>query len=338
MGRDNLIARLKGEAEEQYRIFNQKFVLTNKNVMLGVKVPRMRSIAREIAGGDWEDFLMGYGFCVGGPGTDAENGAASGATSEVASGATSETTSETASGAASEAASGAISGAASEVASVVKTAKFEKQRERQQQREELCRTIFFEEVMIIGMVIDLINVEPVRRLSLVEQFVPLIDNWAVCDVFCGGAKWVGEPGKGPKSCNKVPLEQMWEFLQRYLFPDMRECHLQSESAGKNLQRKCSGANPQGSMEFEIRFGVVMLMSYFLTEEFVGKVLLQMEKVRKGDYYVDMAVAWCLATARAKFDERTQEFVRNATLTPSVIKKYEQKVRDSFRVKKGTKLR
>lgn len=322
MGRDNLIARLKGEAEEQYRIFNQKFVLTNKNVMLGVKVPRMRSIAREIAGGDWEDFLMGYGFCVGGPGTDAENGAASEAASE----ATSEVASETA------------SGATSASASVVKTAKFEKQRERQQQREELCSTIFFEEVMIIGMVIDLINVEPVRRLSLVEQFVPLIDNWAVCDVFCGGAKWVGEPGRGPKSCNKVPLEQMWEFLQRYLFPDMRECHLQGESAGKNLQRKCSGANPQGSMEFEIRFGVVMLMSYFLTEEYIGRVLLQMEKVRKGDYYVDMAVAWCLATARAKFDERTQEFVRNATLTPSVIKKYEQKVRDSLRVKKGTKLR
>ena len=248
MGRDNLIARLMGEAEEQYRIFNRKFVLTNRNEMLGVKVPKMRSIAREIAGDDWEDFMRGYGFCVG-------------------------TT---------------MQGAG------------------QSRREELCRTIFFEEVMIIGMVIDLINVEPARRLSLVEQYVPLIDNWAVCDVFCGGAKWVGEPGRGPKSCNKVPLEQMWKFLQRYL---------------------------QSSSEFEIRFGVVMLMSYFLTEEYVGKVLLQMEKVRKGDYYVDMAVAWCLATARAKFDERTQEFVRNATLTPSVIKKYEQKVRDSLRVKK-----
>lgn len=279
MGRDNLIARLKGEAEEQYRIFNQKFVLTNRNVMLGVKVPRMRSIAREIAGGDWEDFLMGYGFCVGGPGTDAEN----------------ETASETASGVTS--------------ASAVQAARFEEHRERQQQREELCRTIFFEEVMIIGMVIDLINVEPVRRLSLVEQFVPLIDNWAVCDVFCGGAKWVGEPGRGPKSCNKVPLKRMWKFLLRYL---------------------------QSSSEFEIRIGVVMLMSYFLTEEYIGEVLLQMEKVRKGDYYVDMAVAWCLATARAKFDEKTQEFVRNACLTPSVIKKYEQKVRDSLRVRGSKK--
>ena len=242
MGRDNLIERLKREAEEQYRIFNQKFVLTNRNVMLGVKVPKMRSIAREIAGGDWEGFLSGYGFRIAGDGCVTER----------------------------------------------------------------CRTIFFEEVMIIGMVIDLINVEPARRLSLVEQFVPLIDNWAVCDVFCGGAKWVGEPGRGPKSCNKVPLEQMWEFLQRYL---------------------------QGSAEFEIRLGVVMLMSYFLTEEYIGEVLLQMEKARKGDYYVDMAVAWCLATARAKFDAQTQAFVAGAGLPAGVLKKYEQKVRDSLIMRK-----
>ncbi len=273
MGRDNLIARLMGEAEEQYRIFNRKFVLTNRNEMLGVKVPKMRSIAREIAGDDWEDFMRGYGFCV-----ETEAGSAE----RMPAGAEIDLT-----------VTSAATGTAVQVAG-------------QQRREELCRTIFFEEVMIIGMVIDLINVEPARRLSLVEQFVPLIDNWAVCDVFCGGAKWVGEPGRGPKSCNKVPLEQMWKFLQRYL---------------------------QSSSEFEIRFGVVMLMSYFLTEEYIERVLLQMEKVRKGDYYVDMAVAWCLATARAKFDERTQEFVRNATLTPSVIKKYEQKVRDSLRVKK-----
>lgn len=273
MGRDNLIARLMGEAEEQYRIFNRKFVLTNRNEMLGVKVPKMRSIAREIAGDDWEDFMRGYGFCVE---TEAGSAERMPACAEIDLTVTS-----------------AATGTAVQVAG-------------QQRREELCRTIFFEEVMIIGMVIDLINVEPARRLSLVEQFVPLIDNWAVCDVFCGGAKWVGEPGRGPKSCNKVPLEQMWKFLQRYL---------------------------QSSSEFEIRFGVVMLMSYFLTEEYIERVLLQMEKVRKGDYYVDMAVAWCLATARAKFDERTQEFVRNATLTPSVIKKYEQKVRDSLRVKK-----
>ena len=245
MKRDILIARLRSEAEEQYRIFNQKFVLTNRNVMLGVKVPKMRAIAREIACGDWKGFLEGYGFCGAG---------------------------------------------------------------------ELCHNIFFEEVMIIGMVIDLINVPPSVRLALVAQFVPLIDNWAVCDVFCGGAKWVGEPGRGPKACNRVPLEQVWEFLQRYLFGSA------SEPAS-------------GSSEFEIRFGVVMLMSYFLVPEYVGKVFEVIGKVRKGDYYVDMAVAWCLATARAKFDAQTQAFVAGAGLPAGVLKKYEQKVRDSLIMRK-----
>ena len=278
MGRDNLIERLKREAEEQYRIFNQKFVLTNRNVMLGVKVPKMRSIARKIAAGDWEGFLAGYGFGVGN---------------------------------------------AVQMAEIAE----------QLNRDERCRTIFFEEVMIIGMVIDLINVPPSVRLALVAQFVPLIDNWAVCDVFCGGAKWVGEPGRGPKACNRVPLEQVWEFLQRYLFPDVEECHPQVESSGTGHRREYGGENPQGCSEFEIRFGVVMLMSYFLVPEYVGKVFEVLARVRKGDYYVDMAVAWCLATARAKFDAQTQAFVAGAGLPAGVLKKYEQKVRDSLIMRK-----
>lgn len=264
MKRDILIARLGSEAEEQYRIFNQKFVLTNRNVMLGVKVPKMRAIAREIACGDWKGFLEGYGFCVApdasSPGVNSGDGNGAGE-----------------------------QGIRNGVGSV----------------QEQCRNIFFEEVMIIGMVIDLVNVGPELRLQLVGQFVPLIDNWAVCDVFCGGAKWVGTPGRGPKSCNRVPLKTVWDFLQQYL-----------------------GSNK----EFEIRFGVVMLMSYFLCGEYIGKVFEALEKVQKGDYYVDMAVAWCLATAKVNFEAQTEEFVGRGTLPPGVVKKFRQKVRDSLRLR------
>lgn len=261
MGRVNLVERLKGEAEEQYRIFNQKFVVTNKNPMLGVKVPRMRAIAKEISRGNWRDFLREYGFCVG-----------------------------------------ELSCAEMVV------------RETVGKIAEKCSETYFEEIMIIGMVINLASMGQQERLALVEQFVPLIDNWAVCDVFCGGAKWVGEPGRGPKASLRVPRERVWKWLQGYLLG--------------NKERGLSGKE-----EFEIRFAVVMLMCYFLDEEYLSQVFLVLKKVHFGAYYVDMGVAWCLATARAKFDLPVREFVVAAGLPAGVVKKYEQKVRDSLREKK-----
>lgn len=251
-GRERFTDQLKGFAEEQYRIFNQKFVLTNRNPMLGVKVPKMRGIAKEIvAGSSWREFLAGYGFVP--------------------------------------------QGSAEEVGNI-------------------CRGVFFEEIMIIGMVINQAPMEPQERLRLVELFVPLIDNWAVCDVFCGGAKWVGEPGRGPKASLRVPREVVWNFLQGYMLGDVKR-------------------GLSGRKEFEIRFGVVMMMSYFLEPEYLGKVFKVLGKVQYGDYYVDMAVAWCLASARAKFDVPVREFVVRAGLAAGVVKKYEQKVRDSLRMRR-----
>ena len=75
------------------------------------------------------------------------------------------------------------------------------------------------------------------------------------------------------------------------------------------------------------------MCYFLDEEYLSQVFLVLKKVHFGAYYVDMGVAWCLATARAKFDLPVREFVAAAGLPAGVVKKYEQKVRDSLREKK-----
>jgi 3-methyladenine DNA glycosylase AlkD len=251
-GRERFTDQLKGLAEEQYRIFNQKFVLTNRNPMLGVKVPKMRGVAREIvAGGSWRKFLAGYGFVPQGSAEELGN---------------------------------------------------------------ICSGVFFEEIMIIGMVINLANMQQGERLALVELFVPLIDNWAVCDVFCGGAKWVGEPGRGPKASLRVPREVVWNFLQGYILGDVKR-------------------GLSGRKEFEIRFGVVMLMCRFLNEKYLPRVFEVLKSVEFGAYYVDMAVAWCLASARAKFDVPVQDFVAGSGLPAGVVKKYEQKVRDSLRMRR-----
>lgn len=84
---------------------------------------------------------------------------------------------------------------------------------------------YFEEIMLQGMVIGYIKTDIEERLFYVASFVPKIDNWSVCDSFCTGLKSTKE--------NK---ERVWAFLQPYL-------------SSKN--------------EYEIRFGVVMLLNYYI---------------------------------------------------------------------------
>lgn len=62
---------------------------------------------------------------------------------------------------------------------------------------------YYEEVMLQGMVIGLAKMELDERLKYIESFVPKIDNWAVCDTFCAGLKFVNKD-----------KEAMWEFLRK----------------------------------------------------------------------------------------------------------------------------
>ena len=64
---------------------------------------------------------------------------------------------------------------------------------------------YMEEVMLQGMVIGLIKKNPEDILNYVKNFVPKIDNWAVCDTFCSSLKFV--------SGNK---KLVWDFIQPYL--------------------------------------------------------------------------------------------------------------------------
>ena len=47
-----------------------------------------------------------------------------------------------------------------------------------------------EEVMLQGMVIGLVKQPPDKMLELVKNFIPKINNWSVCDCFCGGLKFI----------------------------------------------------------------------------------------------------------------------------------------------------
>ena len=157
----------------------------------------------------------------------------------------------------------------------------------------------YEEILLRGLVIAGMKTGISRRLELVSAFLPLIDNWAVCDSFCSTFRFPNEEEK----------QRMWEFL-RPLFLDSRE--------------------------FFARFAAVMLLDHYVTKEYLPEGLSLLKGVRSEAYYVQMAVAWAVSVCYVKFPAETLPVLQERVLPPFTQNKSIQKIRESFRVGKADK--
>jgi 3-methyladenine DNA glycosylase AlkD len=159
---------------------------------------------------------------------------------------------------------------------------------------------YFEEVMLQGMVIGYAKADIADLLHYVAEFVPKIDNWSVCDSFCIGLKFT-----------KANKSAVWDFLQPYLASDK---------------------------EYEIRFGVVMLLDFYIEEEYIDRVLQRLDQTKRESYYVKMAVAWALSICYIKLPEPTTKYLDANSLDDFTYNKALQKITESYRVDQETKIR
>lgn len=163
---------------------------------------------------------------------------------------------------------------------------------------EATDTKFYEETMLQGMVIGSAKMELDERMKYVSMFVPRIDNWAVCDIFCGELKNDVRKGK----------ETVWQFIQPYL------------------------TSPK---EFEIRFGIVMLFHY-VDKEHIDSLLTYADSFCHDAYYARMGMAWMISICFIKFPEKTMEYLKQSKLDNWTYNKSLQKTIESLRVDKETK--
>lgn len=157
---------------------------------------------------------------------------------------------------------------------------------------------YYEETMLQALVIGHIKTDIAATLHYIAAFVPKIDNWAVCDSFCSSLK-----------ITKKYQEQVWEFLQPYL------------------------VSPK---EFELRFGVVMLLNYYIEDKYIDQVIAHLDNARHEGYYVKMAVAWALSVCFVKYQEKTMAYLQQSTLDNFTYNKALQKILESYRVNQETK--
>lgn len=156
-----------------------------------------------------------------------------------------------------------------------------------------CPDTYFEYETLKAYVLGYAKDDIETILSYADCFVPTIRDWSVSDSFC----------QNFSVAKKYP-ERVFDWLMGYAKMDE---------------------------EFPQRVVAVLLMSHFLVPEYIGKVLAVMDTLQYDGYYTKMGVAWCVATAYAKFPKETAIYLGNNKLQDWTYNKAIQKMCESYRV-------
>lgn len=160
---------------------------------------------------------------------------------------------------------------------------------------------YFEEVQVKGFVIGYAKGSYEELLPYIRNHVEKINDWSLCDSFCSSLKLVEKHREA--------------FLTELLLPLAKQ-----------------------DEEFHQRVAAVLLMDYYLTEEYTDRALEILDSLKNGKYYCKMAVAWAVATAWTKQREKTCRYLQpgNNTLDDWTYNKAIQKMLESYRVSQEDK--
>ena len=130
-----------------------------------------------------------------------------------------------------------------------------------------------------------------RCLTEIERFLPYIDNWATCD---------------------FPAPKCFENHKEELLPVIKRWIASSET-------------------YTIRYGIGILMRLYLDADFDPEYLELVAGVKSDEYYVNMMIAWYMATALAKQWEAVIPYIEERRMSDWVHRKTIQKAVESYRI-------
>ena len=212
-----LIEYLYSNADETYRDFTRKLLNDNKTTVIGIRIPKLRKIARYIVKNDYKGFIK-YN---------------------------SHTT--------------------------------------------------HEEKLLHGLILGYLKIDKEEVLKLIDEFMPHNNNWAINDTTTNNLKIF----------KNISLD----YLDKYL----------------------KSNNP-----WETRFGLTLLISHYINEDNIDKILKICDNVKHDDYYVKMANAWLLSICYIKFSQKTLKYLMNNNLDKFTFNKTISKICDSYQVSKEDK--
>jgi len=130
------------------------------------------------------------------------------------------------------------------------------------------------------------------------DFIDKIDNWALCDSFVSSLKIINKK-----------LGKYWIYTNSLI---------------------------DYNNEFRTRVAIVIMLNYYLIDDYIDRVLYIVSNIKTNYYYINMAISWLLSVAIIKYPDKVIELFKQKKLSKFVQNKAISKIQDSYRIKKELK--
>lgn len=157
---------------------------------------------------------------------------------------------------------------------------------------------YHEEDILHAYMLSNLKVDFDQMILEVEKFLPYITNWSVNDSMCKNIKCF-------KSNRKKLLDKTLEWCQT-------------------------------NKTYYIRLALLVQMSYLISDEYIEEIIFNIYSITNHDYYVDMMIAWLLATVMIKYEKEVIDILKSDFLNTFIKRKTISKAIESFRIKESTK--
>ncbi|MBQ3040763.1 MAG: DNA alkylation repair protein [Clostridia bacterium] len=152
---------------------------------------------------------------------------------------------------------------------------------------------YYDENIVHAFMLGKIKASHEEIQKYLLEFLPYVDNWAVCDGLV--------------------------------------CHLKSLFKNKKEAYPLVLFCLDSKETYTVRFGLVCLLNYYITDDYIDELLKICSKIKSEEYYVNMALAWLVSFMLIKKYEESLSILKDEVLDAWVHNKAIQKTCESFRI-------
>lgn len=157
---------------------------------------------------------------------------------------------------------------------------------------------YHEEDILHAYMLSNLKLDFDQMILEVEKFLPYITNWSVNDSMCKNIKVF-------KNNRKKLFDKTIEWIKT-------------------------------NKTYYIRLALLIQMCYLLEDEYIEEILKNIKLITNHEYYVDMMIAWLLATMMIKYENDVISFLKENNLNIFIKRKTVSKAIESFRIKDNIK--